>query len=213
MSVAESSSEPSSSNDNGAITQVEIKRVNSVFDADAVKLLLDETISGYLSGKIESGSDVDESFQNWQIDHTWTNWKLFLSVLCVLLAAVSHFWPQPFPENFYVLVACFFLYLLCSAVIQWILVTKEQHVVLTTIPRRSDRIGLVVKSRVEPFSPEYRLEIIALKYSGRDPPVVLSSTERSGSITTWFSESGKFAQSLFILHIDKMLSELELKKN
>ena len=209
----------------------EVKKVNSVFDGDAVKMMLDETVVSYLSGKLDddvssdsssrvassssspaSSSTLSSTQQYWDIDHTWTNYKLFLSIICVILAAVSHFWPQPFPENYYLLVGCFVLYLICSALIQWILISKEQNVVLTTKPRQSDNTGLIAKSFVKPFSPEYRLELIAFRSNADGSLTLLRSAERIASITNWFSESGKFAHSLFIQHIDHILADLELDK-
>ena len=201
-------------------TDFEVPKVGSVFDGEAVKTMLDEAVAHYLSGKIDSqGARVDYKrstpdpevkISTWEIDYKWTNYKLLLSVFCVLLAALSHFWPQPFPENYWLLSACFLLYLISSCLIQWILSSKEQNVILTTKPRLDSKIGLIAKSYTQPFSSTYRLELIAFRRTPHNRNAILKSVERTFSITSWFSESGKFAKPLFIENIDQLQEELPL---
>jgi Microsomal signal peptidase 25 kDa subunit (SPC25) len=179
----------------------EEERVNTR-DAMAVKGVLDAAVVDLLESE-RNRATTDKGYENA---------RLKVGLVSIVIAAIAHLFPLPFPENMYILFACCVAYFACTAVIQYYLAVCEANAIWFGHTSASGR--LFARSDLQQFPPTYSLRILRrndarpslwaiacsllfAKSSRADDVDGNLVVEFSGLITDWFSESGRFAKSIF----------------
>jgi hypothetical protein len=166
----------------------------NVYDQNAVKQLLDDVVMTYV---LET--------RGLEEDLTLSNYKLVLGGLSCVVALVSHFYPQPFPENVWVLTVCVASYFLLSLLLQYVAYTMEGHSILIT--RDTLRGKKLIKAlNIQTIFPkcEEQFTINAQLRKGKPAAYSISS-----SIGRWFQEDGTFLRDSFIQDLDQLFRAVE----
>eukprot|EP01130_Rhizamoeba_saxonica_P000626 TRINITY_DN10582_c0_g1_i1.p1 TRINITY_DN10582_c0_g1~~TRINITY_DN10582_c0_g1_i1.p1 ORF type:complete len:173 (-),score=35.67 TRINITY_DN10582_c0_g1_i1:59-577(-) len=164
------------------------EKVN-VYDANAVKQLFDDNVIEVVK---KNGKQISEQI---------TNIKFGLGIFGCSLAAISHFFPVPFPENIPLLIVCVVLYFITSAALQYITDYKEKDIILTTVPDNgvSFQIGTDVVTKENNY--EMRLYING------------ESIVHSHHIGKYFTEEATFLKEIFHNDVSILLLDTKEKRN
>eukprot|EP00958_Prasinococcus_capsulatus_P010309 scaffold1006_cov408-Prasinococcus_capsulatus_cf.AAC.2 len=174
----------------------EPRQVNK-WDIAAVKRILDERACAIV---LDSG---------YREDFYVSNVKILLGLLTCGFAIVAQFYPEKFPENVSVLMACIGGYILFNLVLQLFINYKEVDNILFTHAKDTAKFvnpGILVASRMDRFQDVYTLEIKgkAIKGKAAQRPVKLEK-----SVAKWFDVDGVLAENIFKADVLKLLQEYE----
>ncbi len=166
----------------------------NIYDQNAVKQLLDDVAMEHV---LEKG---------YVEDNTLTNWKLILGLISCALAALSHFYPTPFPENIPILKLCVISYFIISIILQALAYLKEKNIIISTLD------STVGKRKHKAFD----LSTVFLKY---DENFTIHVNLRGGSndneksvthsIGRWFDAEGKFNRPLYKHDLDGLIESVQ----
>lgn len=149
----------------------EVRTLTAKWDGAEVKRALDETVARFI---LEAGHEEDTSVSNAKV-------VLGLATCCVAL--VAQFYPTPFPQNFWLLVACVLAYFTLNTLLQLFVHFRERDVILATRPKSPATAGLALSSSLPRYTDSYTL---TLRDAGQTrPPVVLVR-----SVAAWIFEDG-----------------------
>eukprot|EP01120_Amphizonella_sp_Union-15-10_P011248 TRINITY_DN4721_c0_g1_i4.p1 TRINITY_DN4721_c0_g1~~TRINITY_DN4721_c0_g1_i4.p1 ORF type:complete len:183 (+),score=23.16 TRINITY_DN4721_c0_g1_i4:90-638(+) len=161
----------------------------NIYDSNVVKQVLDDHLVKIL---------INEEFKE---DVQLSNQKIILGLLSCGLAALSHFWPTPFPHNKTLLIFCVVSYMILSAALQYIATYKEKDFIFLTQSRlRYSDDAMEVASTLKKYGEIYTMSL-AKKGLGT------KKVEKSVSITKYFYSDGVFAEDKFEKDVKQMLKE------
>ena len=123
----------------------DIDKVN-VYDAPAVKLLLDTQVSKVLSSK------------SYSLNMRLSNLRILLTGLGTLLAVIAQFYPAKFPENWWCLMVCCPLFVVVNALVTYWLPAQEQDIIAEVDSGRGQQ-GFQVRGDVDTKAKEYWLAV------------------------------------------------------
>jgi len=186
-------------------TEIKLPKQNK-WDNIGIKQLLDDTVTKVLEeeGYIE--------------DHELTNIKMILGIISCLIAVLSHFYPLPFPTNKLLLIFCCVSYFILSGVLQYIASFNEKDNFVFTHPKQvqqgNNPSALKASSIFPKYQDIYTLCIIQISL----PDIKLATKQNKGdnilekSITSYFDESGYFAENLFSNDVRQTIKNVEKSK-
>eukprot|EP01097_Dermamoeba_algensis_P004320 TRINITY_DN284_c0_g5_i1.p1 TRINITY_DN284_c0_g5~~TRINITY_DN284_c0_g5_i1.p1 ORF type:complete len:184 (+),score=51.00 TRINITY_DN284_c0_g5_i1:43-552(+) len=153
------------------------------YETNAVKQAVDESILNFL-----------ESKENLEADNTTSNYRIILGSIICIAAAVSHFFPIPFPKNVPLLIACVSVYAICSAILQYIASKIER-----------DAIFIGDGLRVSTWLPKYddQFTITAQLEGGTGSATITKS------IGNWFDEEGYLHDDVLHKDVKSLLKEIK----
>lgn len=97
-------------------------------------------------------------------DFNISNWKIFLSFISALLGLLAHYYPEPYPKNYYILIFCILSYFFLSGILQLISMFVEKDFILFTKPKilqfNSTPISIKVRSTLPKYDYHYTISII-----------------------------------------------------
>lgn len=168
-----------------------------LYEAQQVKAKLDDAATESLFPKRD----------HWKEDVGASNLKLILMTSAIASAALAHFHPTPFPQNWKILLACVTYYFAISSFLQIIASYTEWNMLLQLYDERPGGIGMRVGSHIDVeaetytvgVSPLPRGSLFALVTRRWTPNAGLKEHEkwpahyeRTWSITQFFDEEGYF---------------------
>jgi len=181
----------------------------NVADPVSVKHTLDEQIARFLTDEL--GYEEDNSF---------SNMKLFLGSVAVLLAAAAQFYPIPFPECRTFLVYAVILYWIIHIVLQLvylladgdcIVLTQAPYLMVTTHMGRYDtRYDVTVGRRRKKLGgalgrmlPDWAAQLCSARMES--PPLASAQLR----VTEYFDVTGRFLRDVFYERISGLVTEAE----
>lgn len=161
-----------------------------------MKRLLDDHVAEVMQGELKYEEDIALS-----------NVKLVVGFAGVCAAIVSHFYPKPFPHNWWVLLACCAWYFAMSGILQFLLSYVELEAFLQLKPRAPATAGLNIASSLPRFSDRYSLAITPLPRGSLSmwsapkfrhvPGGAEGVWSAEVSVTKFFDEDGCFVEEPF----------------
>jgi len=181
----------------------------NVADPVAVKHTLDEQIARFVTDEL--GYEEDNSF---------SNIKLFLGSVAVLLAAAAQFYPIPFPECRTFLVYAVIVYWIIHLVLQLvylladgdcIVLTRMPYLMVTTNMGRYDtRYDVTIGRRRKKLGgaigrllPEWGAQLFSARME--QPPLAAAHL----SVTDYFDVTGRFLRDSFYERLSALMTEAE----
>jgi len=181
----------------------------NVADPVAVKHTLDEQIARLLTDEL--GYEEDNSF---------SNMKLFLGSIAVVLAAAAQFYPIPFPECRTFLVYAVIIYWIIHVVLQvvysladgdCIVLTRTPYLMVTTRMGRYDtRYDVTFGRRRKKLGgtlgrllPDWAAQLCSARMES--PPLAAAQL----SVTDYFDVTGRFLRDVFYERISGLATQAE----
>ncbi|EFA85879.1 microsomal signal peptidase subunit [Heterostelium album PN500] len=161
----------------------------TLYDNMAQKQALDDSIVKYFTEELKFN-------QNQTVNYI----KVALGLVGCILAAVSQFYPEPFPKNKPILIVCVFLYSLITLALYYIALYVQKEVILFA---SKDNVDLQISTNLPRFDPKYTMKI---DYGKIEQTV-------SKPINNYFDVNGVFVESLFFKDLNKIYSTISSKKS
>lgn len=160
-------------------------------DANAIKHKLDSVVV-----EVITKSGYEEDF-------LISNVKIALGFLAIGLAALAHFAPGKFPDNWWTIFYSVVAYVLVTVVLNIFCSIKEGDSFLVTYPQPGHDVGLRVSSRMPRYSEGYQLTITSAdKMQQREIRMAVSVGE-------YFHADGYLAEAKFRKDTEKLLLQFE----
>jgi len=181
----------------------------NVADPVAVKHTLDEQIARFVTDEL--GYEEDNSF---------SNMKLFLGSVAVLLAAAAQFYPIPFPECRTFLIYAVIIYWIIHIILQLvylladgdcIVLTRMPYIMVTTRMGRYDtRYDVTIGRRRKKLGgaigrllPDWAAQLCSARMEW--PP----SASAQLSATEYFDVTGRFLRDVFYERLNGLMTEAD----
>ncbi|VDD78202.1 unnamed protein product [Mesocestoides corti] len=180
---------------------VAVENLNEIvinkWDVNAAKHALDDATKEIMKAKF----DLKENFRLIDI-------RLMLCTASVLFTVVALIYDYiyPYPESFYVLVACILSYFIATSILSWHTYFIEGNIFFVGI--QPDKTGLdppnkwTLASHVKKYNPDYRLTVSFVDGTTKEKSMV----EVTKTINCFFDDKGKLCRSQlesFILNVCK----------
>eukprot|EP01121_Diplochlamys_sp_Union-15-3_P020669 TRINITY_DN8114_c0_g1_i2.p1 TRINITY_DN8114_c0_g1~~TRINITY_DN8114_c0_g1_i2.p1 ORF type:complete len:184 (-),score=27.22 TRINITY_DN8114_c0_g1_i2:14-544(-) len=166
----------------------------NIYDHNAVKQILDDHVVKILT---DSGYKEDTSL---------SNVKIVLGLISCGVAALSHYYPVPFPNNQLVLLVCVISYSICSLILQYIASYKEKDIFYFTHARdRYSNDAIQAASSLAKYDEFYTLSF-ARKGKGT------RKVDQKQSYAKYFYSDGVFANEVFEKDVKTLLSDYQKNK-
>jgi signal peptidase complex subunit 2 len=189
------------------------RRCGNKWDSNEVKRVLDECAAVVVE---DAGYE-----QNFFV----SNVKIGLGLLTCATALVAQFYPMPFPDNYWLLLACVVAYFLLNTLLQAFVFLHEGDIILTTHSRQPLPFGLALSSSMPRYSDIYTLTLRAKDAHWEVKPVrsicfplppFLFSRSRVGqvelckSVSCWIYEDGEVEADILKADVLALLERFEM---
>jgi len=136
-------------------------------------------------------------------DTRLSNIKIAVGFISCVLAALSHFWPTPFPANKPLLICCVALYIILSFVLQYITSHIEKDFIWFSL-RTSVFEGAKTAVEVATSLGKYQ-DTFTMSIARRGKPN--TKVEKKENVAHYFHSDGFFAQQKFENQVKQLLNE------
>jgi len=165
------------------------------YDAITTKHLLDDHVA-HVAEDLKIVEDI-----------THSNQKIIAGFLACALAAVSHFAPIPFPQNWYLLLFCVACYLALTFLLsRWDI--KRGDVFFQSRPSEARLLQVNSTIHVDQSTGKCDYEL-TVKNVQATPQLVASERK---SVTEFIDREGQFYSGLFSQFVERLIKQVDKKK-
>eukprot|EP00210_Caulerpa_lentillifera_P008255 g7878.t1 len=144
----------------------------------------------------------------YEVDNTYSNFKLLFGFVAITLAVVAQFWPGTIQENWNLVFCCIVLYLVISTALAAFVYFIEKDAIMITKKGKKDSPPLRISSTMPKFSELYTL-IIEAKNQADFPDN--KAVSFSNSVGKYFYSDGFVADTAVFSDTVKLLHAFEKK--